>query len=68
MTRLVPLLVAFLLSGCGIASKLENVPVCALTHDRAFVLSMYGPLGLSTEITERYIGAMCPLMGYPQPR
>lgn len=56
-----------LLSGCGIASKLENVPVCSVTNDRAFLLSMYGPLGLSAEITERYVQAMCPLVGYPQP-
>jgi hypothetical protein len=67
MIRLVSLALAALLSGCGIASKLENVPVCSLTNDRALVISMYGPLGFATEVTERYVQAMCPLVGYPQP-
>ena len=68
MTKLALLAVALLLSGCaGIAAKFENVPVCALINDRAFIVSMYGPFGLSSEITERYVAGMCPLTGYPQP-
>ena len=68
MTKLAAILATVvLLSGCGIASKLENVPVCSLMNDRAMVISMYGPLGFATEVTERYVQAMCPLVGYPQP-
>ena len=56
------------LSGCAaIAAKFENVPACSLTHDRAFVVSMYGPLGISSEVTERYAAAMCPQQFSPQP-
>jgi hypothetical protein len=54
------LLATIFLSGCSITSKLENVPVCSLTNDRALVISMYGPLGFATEVTERYVQAMCP--------
>jgi hypothetical protein len=68
MKNLLLVITAFSLSGCAaIAAKFENVPVCALGHDRAFVVSMYGPFGLSSEITQRYIGAMCPLSVSPQP-
>lgn len=62
MHRLALLLLAASLSGCAaIEAKLENVPACSLTHDRALVISMYGPFGLASEITKRYVGAMCPL-------
>lgn len=55
-------LLAFLLSGCAaLEAKFENVPACSLTQDRALVISMYGPFGLASEITKRYVPAMCPL-------
>lgn len=61
MHRLAFLLFTALLSGCAaIEAKFENVPACSLTHDRALVISMYGPFGFASEITKRYVPAMCP--------
>jgi hypothetical protein len=68
MNRLAIALLAVTLSGCAsLEAKLENVPLCSLTHDRAFVASMYGPIGISSEITPRYVKAMCAQLAGPLP-
>ena len=68
MNRLALVLLATTLSGCAaLESKLENVPVCSLTHDRAFIASMYGPIGISSEVTPCYVKAMCAQLAGPLP-
>lgn len=68
MNRLTLALLTAALSGCAaLESKLENVPVCSLTHDRAFLASMYGPIGISSEVTPRYVKAMCAQLAGPLP-
>lgn len=38
------------LSGCSTVGKLDNLLLVSLTGDRAFVGSMYGPLGITAEL------------------
>lgn len=45
------ILAAALLAGCGtLDGKLQNVLVMSLSGDRAFVNSLYGPVGISSEL------------------
>jgi hypothetical protein len=39
-----------LVAGCSTTGKLDNVLVISLTGDRAFVASMYGPIGITAEL------------------
>ena len=45
------ILAAALLAGCAtLDGKLQNVLVMSLSGDRAFVNSLYGPVGISSEL------------------
>lgn len=40
-----------LLAGCGsLDGKLQNVLTTSMTGDRAFVSSLYGPIGITSEL------------------
>lgn len=53
MTRLlIASLAAVLLSGCSTVGKFDNVLVVSLNGDRAFVSSLYGPVGITAELRE----------------
>jgi len=42
---------AALLAGCGtLDGKLQNVLTTSLTGDRAFLSSLYGPIGITSEL------------------
>lgn len=43
---------ALLLGGCSTVGKFDNVLVMSLTGDRAFVSSLYGPIGITAELRE----------------
>lgn len=52
MKKFFPLAVCLLLAGCGSLSKqFENRLVVSLSGDRAFVASMYGPIGITAELS-----------------
>ena len=38
------------LAGCSTTGKLDNVLLTTLAGDRAFVASLYGPLGITAEL------------------
>ena len=38
------------ISGCSTVGKFDNVIVTTLTGDRAFVSSLYGPIGITAEL------------------
>ena len=46
------LILACLLPGCSSLGKFDNVLVVSLTGDRAFVSSLYGPIGITAELRE----------------
>jgi hypothetical protein len=41
---------ALALSGCSTVGKFDNVLVTTLSGDRAFVSSLYGPIGITAEL------------------
>lgn len=43
---------ALALSGCSTVGKFDNVLVISVTGDRAFVSSLYGPIGITAELRE----------------
>jgi hypothetical protein len=44
------LLLSCALSGCASPGKLDNLLVTTLSGDRAFISSLYGPVGVTTEL------------------
>lgn len=38
------------LAGCGSTGKFDNLITLSLTGDRAFVSSLYGPVGITAEL------------------
>lgn len=49
-----------LLGGCGsLEGKFENRIACTLAKDKAFVVSEYGPLGISSVIAEQDRKEVC---------
>lgn len=50
MKRFLSVLMLALLSACG--TMFDNVLVVSLTGDRAFVSSLYGPVGITAELRE----------------
>lgn len=50
MKRFLAVLALALLSACG--TMFDNVLVVSLTGDRAFVSSLYGPVGITAELRE----------------
>ncbi len=47
------------LAGCGTATTFENRAVCTLDGTSAFVVSRYGPLGISSELAKADVAALC---------
>jgi hypothetical protein len=63
MTRILILCAALTLAGCasiGTAPTLDNAPACEVGRQRAYVVSMFGWLGLSFKLTPESAQAMCP--------
>lgn len=49
---LTSLAAAALCAGCSTVGKFDNVLVVSLNGDRAFVSSLYGPVGITAELRE----------------
>ena len=47
------------LAGCGTTAAFDNVATCSLDRDRAFVASLYGPIGVTAEIRKQDALVMC---------
>ena len=52
MKSLLTLGACMFVAGCSTTGKLDNLLVVSLTGDRAFVASMYGPIGITAELRE----------------
>lgn len=51
------------LSGCeSLEGKFENIPTCAIGEPKAYVISMYGPVGIGTQLTEKSGKVLCPVV------
>lgn len=50
MKTIATLCAAAALAGCSTAGKFDNVLVTTLSGDRAFVSSLYGPIGITAEL------------------
>ena len=50
MKSLLTLGACMFVAGCSTTGKLDNLLVVSLTGDRAFVASMYGPIGITAEL------------------
>jgi hypothetical protein len=54
------LLAALALSGCAsLDGKLSNRVACTVAKDRAFVVSEYGPVGISAVIDPKDAAVIC---------
>ena len=60
MKRLAILAIAALAVGCTTTGQFENRLVRTVAGDRAFLLSLYGPFGLSSELSAKDIAAILP--------
>ena len=50
------------LAGCGtLKDQFENVPSCAIGEQKAYVISLYGPLGIGSKLTDASAKVMCPI-------
>jgi len=48
------------LSGCGTFNgQFKNVPVCAIGEQKAYVISMYGPVGVGSKLTDASARVIC---------
>lgn len=57
-------LAAVALAGCGtLQGKFENALTFTLTGDRVFVTSLYGPIGITSELREADAAALRRLLG-----
>lgn len=53
------LLLSFLFTGCATFESLENRVVCTVSNDEAFMVSKYGPIGISSQISDKDKDAIC---------
>ena len=57
------IIAAVLLAGCatapGMGPTLDNAPVCEIGRTRAYVVSMFGWVGLSFKLTDSSAKTMC---------
>ena len=49
-------LFVLLFSGCA---NFENRLVCTVANDRAYVVSLYGPVGIGTQIAQKDSAIIC---------
>jgi hypothetical protein len=56
MKRSLIALIALALAGCG---TLQNRITVTLPCDRAFMASLYGPIGLTSEIAAEDVAVLC---------
>ncbi len=62
MTRILPLaLLIPLLSGClaTMDGKMDNRLACTVAGDKLFVVSEYGPIGISNKISDKDRAVIC---------
>ena len=61
MKKIVLALIVGLFAGCSSlgANTFENRIVCTVANDRAFFLSLYGPIGVGSPITSSDAAAFC---------
>ena len=61
--KIVISIAAALLTGCasvpGAGPTLDNAPVCEIGRSRAYVVSMFGWMGLSFRLTDDSAAVMC---------
>ncbi len=48
-----------LLSGCASSKLLENRLACSMDRSELYVVSKYGPIGISTEIAKADAAVVC---------
>jgi hypothetical protein len=53
MRILATILACLVLTGCSTTGKLDNVLLTTLSGDRAFVGSLVGPFGITTELRQQ---------------
>jgi hypothetical protein len=58
MKRSLILLTALATAGCASVDHLQNRVTTTLACDRAFVASLYGPIGITSEIDKRDLAEM----------
>ena len=60
MEKIALITLAGLLSGCStLMEQLDNRAACTVGGDQAYVLSMYGPIGIASKISEKDRAAIC---------
>ena len=60
MIKLTLVLFVALLSGCAsFKGNFENRIVCTLAKDKGYIVSLYGPIGISSEIAGRDSAVAC---------
>ena len=50
---------ALVLTGCATTGQFENRITRTLSCDRVFVASLYGPIGVTTEIDKKDVAELC---------
>jgi hypothetical protein len=61
MKRSIVVFATLMLAGCGtidVSAQLQNRVTTTLACDRAFVASLYGPIGVTSEIDKRDLAQM----------
>ena len=61
MKKMLLIVCVVALSGCAsISEQLENRAVCTVSKDQAFVISMYGPIGIASKLSDKDSPVICP--------
>lgn len=53
------IVLALALTGCATTGQFENRITRTLSCDRVFVASLYGPIGVTTEIDKKDVAELC---------
>ena len=53
-------ILAALLAGCSTVGQFENRVVCTMAKDKAFLVSEYGPVGISAVVADADRVVICP--------
>lgn len=60
MKTTLSILLLVALTGCGtLDGKLQNRLACAVAGDQLFVISEYGPIGISSKISDKDRAVIC---------
>ena len=60
MRKIALILLALTLTGCAtLEGKIDNRVACTVGKDRAYVVSEYGPIGISSVISQKDAAVIC---------